>query len=76
MMKDDDFKLLGGFDDKQTNEQTFVIVELLSRLKSNQGLIQPTMDSMKDYSNQGRSLYFIYTTKDPSSQGLIQPLVV
>ena len=38
MMKDDDFKLLRGFadgqTDKWTNEQTFVIVELLSRLKS------------------------------------------
>ena len=36
-MKDDDFKLLRGFADgqmdKQTNEQTFVIVESLSRLK-------------------------------------------
>ena len=33
MMKDDDFKLLRGFDHKRTNEQTFVIVESLSRLK-------------------------------------------
>ena len=37
MMKDDDFKLLRGFDnrqtDRRTDEQTFVIVELLSRLK-------------------------------------------
>ena len=37
MMKDDDFKLLRGFADRQiderTNEQTFVIVESLSRLK-------------------------------------------
>ena len=37
MMKDDDFKLLKGFADKRTdgrtNEQTFAIVELLSRLK-------------------------------------------
>ena len=32
-MKDDDFKLLRGFADKQTNRQTFVNVELLSRLK-------------------------------------------
>ena len=32
-MKDDDFKLLRGFDDERTNEQTFVIVESLSRLK-------------------------------------------
>ena len=36
-MKDDDFKLLQGFADGQTdrhtNEQTFVIVELLLRLK-------------------------------------------
>ena len=36
-MKDDDFKLLRGFDDgwtdRQTDEQTFVIVESLSRLK-------------------------------------------
>ena len=30
MMKDDDFKLLRSFDDRQTDEQTFVIVELLS----------------------------------------------
>ena len=29
----DDFKLLRGFADGQTNEQTFVIVELLSQLK-------------------------------------------
>ena len=38
MMQDDDFKLLRGFADRQTdrrtNEQTFVIVESLSRLKS------------------------------------------
>ena len=33
-MKDDDFKLLRGFDNGQTNEQTFVIVELLLRLKT------------------------------------------
>ena len=33
-MKDDDFKLLRGFDDGQTDEQTFVIVESLSRLKT------------------------------------------
>ena len=33
MMKDDDFKLLRGFDYGQTDEQTFVIVESLSRLK-------------------------------------------
>ena len=37
MMKDDDFKLLKGFADERTdgrtNEQTFVIVESLSRLK-------------------------------------------
>ena len=33
MMKDDDFKLLRGFDDRRTNGQTFVIVESLSRLK-------------------------------------------
>ena len=36
-MNDDDFKLLRDFADKQTNkqmdEQTFVIVESLSRLK-------------------------------------------
>ena len=31
---DDDFMLLRGFADKQTNEQTFVIVESLSRLKN------------------------------------------
>ena len=34
MMKDDDFKLLRGFADKLTDEQTFVIVESLSRLKN------------------------------------------
>ena len=38
MMKDEDFKLLRGFDngwtDEQTDKQTFVIVELLSRLKA------------------------------------------
>ena len=33
MMKDDDFKLFRGFADGLTDEQTFVIVELLSRLK-------------------------------------------
>ena len=33
MMKDDDFKLLRGFCDWQTDERTFVNVELLSRLK-------------------------------------------
>ena len=36
-MKDDDFKLLRGFadgrTDERTDEQTFVIVELLSQLK-------------------------------------------
>ena len=38
MMKYDDFKLLRGFDngqtDGQTDKQTFVIVESLSRLKT------------------------------------------
>ena len=37
MMKDDDFKLLKGFalgrTNERTDEQTFVIVESLSRLK-------------------------------------------
>ena len=33
MMKDDDFKLLRGFAGRQTDEQTFAIVESLSRLK-------------------------------------------
>ena len=33
MMKDDDFKLLRGFGDRQTNGRTFVNVESLSRLK-------------------------------------------
>ena len=37
MFKDDDFKLLRGFadgwKDRQTNGETFVIVELLLRLK-------------------------------------------
>ena len=32
-MKDEDFKMLRGFDLWQTDERTFVIVELLSRLK-------------------------------------------
>ena len=32
MMKDDDLKLLRGFADRRTDEQTFVIVESLSRL--------------------------------------------
>ena len=32
-MNDDEFKLLRGFADKRTDEQTFVIVESLSRLK-------------------------------------------
>ena len=34
MMKDDDFKLLKGFALRLTNEQTFAIVESLSRLKN------------------------------------------
>ena len=34
MMKDDDFKLLNGFALGRMNEQTFVIVESLSRLKN------------------------------------------
>ena len=34
MMKDDDFKLLRGFDYGQRNRQTFVNVESLSRLKN------------------------------------------
>ena len=32
--KDDDFKLLRGFADGRTNEQTIVIVESLLRLKT------------------------------------------
>ena len=43
-MKDDDFKLLRGFDDGQTDErtngQTFVIVESLSRIKNYQLLLE------------------------------------
>ena len=34
MMKDDDFKLLRGFDEGQTDERTFVIVESLLLLKN------------------------------------------
>ena len=34
MMKDDDFKLSRGFDNRQTNEQIFVIIESLLRLKN------------------------------------------
>ena len=34
MMKDDDFKLLRGFADRQTDGQTFAIVESLSQLKT------------------------------------------
>ena len=33
MVKDNDFKLLKGFADEWTDEQTFVIEELLSQLK-------------------------------------------
>ena len=33
MMKDDDFKLLRGFDNELTDGRIFVIVESLSRLK-------------------------------------------
>ena len=33
MMKDDDFKLLRGFGNGQTNGRTLVVVESLSRLK-------------------------------------------
>ena len=33
LMKNDDFKLLRGFCDGQMDEQTFVIVESLLRLK-------------------------------------------
>ena len=44
MMKDDDFKLLRGFADRQTDErtngQTFVIVESLSRIKNYQLLLE------------------------------------
>ena len=32
-MKDDDFKLLRGFDNKLTDRRTFMIVESLLRLK-------------------------------------------
>ena len=32
-MKDDDFKLLGGFADRRTHEQTFVIVEFIQICK-------------------------------------------
>ena len=32
-MKDDDFKLLRGFDNGQADGRIFVIIELLSRLK-------------------------------------------
>ena len=45
-MKNDDFKLLRGFEDgrtnRQTDEQTFVIVESLSRLKIQNILAGPT----------------------------------
>ena len=34
MMKDEDFKQLRGFGDRQTDGRIFVIVESLSRLKS------------------------------------------
>ena len=47
-MKDDDFKLLKGFafgTDKQTNKQTFAIVELLLQLK-----IVATVDTTKEVS--------------------------
>ena len=33
MMKEDDFKLMRGFDDGKTDRLTYVIVELVSRLK-------------------------------------------
>ena len=33
MMKDDDFKLFRGFEDRLTDEQTFVNVESLLQLK-------------------------------------------
>ena len=36
MMKDNDFKLFRGFDDRRTNGQTFAIVESLSRLKTDE----------------------------------------
>ena len=36
-MEDDDLKLLRGFADGRTDEQTFVIVESLSRLKMANG---------------------------------------
>ena len=43
MMKDDDFKLLRGFADRQTDGQTnrwtFVTVKLLSRLKNDRVIL-------------------------------------
>ena len=39
-MIDDDFKLLRVFADKRTDEQTFVIVELLLRLKKNAAIMR------------------------------------
>ena len=45
-MKDDDFKLLRGFDYGRTDEQTFVIVESLSRLKSVNKEISITFELM------------------------------
>ena len=41
MMKDDDFKLLRGFDNEWTDGRTFVIVESLSRLKTAAGYVVP-----------------------------------
>ena len=52
-MKDDDFKLLRGFadgrTDERTDEQTFVIVELLSQLKMQRvrKMILPTFTFIK-----------------------------
>ena len=44
MMKDDDFKLFRGFEDRRTDGQTLVIVELLSRLKTSNVTIKYISD--------------------------------
>ena len=56
MMKDDDFKLLGGFSDKWTDEQKFVIVESLLRLKK---IVRDTIQVIKIVRNIAQVLQIV-----------------
>ena len=48
-MKDDDFKLLVGFADRQTNKQTFLIVESLLRLKNDAHVASVPADEVNSF---------------------------